>query len=101
MALSIEQWNINEAARLQPVWAEATADAPFAYAVGPAEFATGILPVASDDESCATDRSQKLVVALDAAGPVGFTHLCADSNVEVDGEDLECGIIRFLKDLDT
>ncbi len=96
MTLSIEQWDTDEAARLQAVWIEATADAPFAYAVGPAEFATGILPVESDDESCATARSQKLIAASDATGPVGFAHLCADSNVEVDGEDIECGILRFL-----
>ena len=57
---------------------------------------TGIIPVESDDESCATAQSQKLIVAADAAEPVGFAHLCTDSNVEVDGEDIECGIIRFL-----
>lgn len=92
----IEQWDMDRAAELHALWVESTACAPYYYAVGPEEFATGIIPVESDDESCATARSQRLITASDAGGPVGFAHLCASSDVEVDGEDIECGIIRFL-----
>ena len=92
----IEQWDMDRAAELHALWVESTAEAPYYYAVGPEEFATGIIPVESDDQSCATARSQRLITASDAGGPVGFAHLCASSDVEVDGEDIECGIIRFL-----
>ena len=92
----IEQWDMDRAAELHAIWAESTVDAPYCYAVGPDEFATGIIPAESDDESCATARSQRLIIASDAGKPVGFAHLCASSDVEVDGEDIECGIIRFL-----
>ncbi len=93
---SIEHWEMDEAARLQAVWEVATASAPFAYPVEPAEFAAGIIPMESDDESCASAQSQKLLAASDTTGPVGFVHLCVGSDVEVDGENIECGIIRFL-----
>ena len=91
-----EQWDMDRAAELHVIWVESTADAPYYYAVGPDEFATGIIPVEFDDESCATARSQRLITASDAGRPVGFAHLCASSDVEINGEDIECGIIRFL-----
>ena len=73
----IEQWDMDRAAELYAIWVESTADAPYYYAVGPEEFATGIIPVESDDESRATARSQILITASDAGRPVGFAHLCA------------------------
>lgn len=96
MNLSIQQWDIDKAAQLHTIWHKATANAPFAYAVEPEEFATGMIPVESDDESFVTSHPQKLFVASNATEPVGFVHIAADSNIEVNGEDIECGMIRCL-----
>ena len=63
---------------------------------GVAEFADRIRPVAEDDESFATATSQALMVATDSSIPIGFAHLCAADDVEVDGEVVPCGVIRAM-----
>jgi GNAT superfamily N-acetyltransferase len=95
MSFVIEQWPIADAAPLATIWAESTADAPYAYSVEPSEFARGIIPDAADDESLAVERFQKLIVASDGTRPVAFAHLCA-AQVEVDGKDIACGVIRSI-----
>lgn len=86
---------MGDAYRLHTLWKGATSSAPTCYAVDPETFGAGIIPDEEDDETCATSQSQKLIVATQASEPVGFAHIGAGS-VEVDGEAIECGIIRFL-----
>jgi ribosomal protein S18 acetylase RimI-like enzyme len=95
MTLSIEEWTMGDAYRLHTLWKEATSGAPTCYAVDAETFCAGILPDEEDDETCATSQSQRLIVATQASEPVGFAHLGAGS-VEVNGEALDSGIIRFL-----
>ena len=63
--------------------------------IGSAEFALRILPI-EDEECFATDRSQQLLVAIRGGKPVGYAHIGADSEIKIDGEDVECGLIRTM-----
>jgi GNAT superfamily N-acetyltransferase len=80
---------------LSEVWSECIASAPSSYPVTGQEFSAGFVVDPAEDESLAVSASQELLVAMDGSDPVGFAHLCA-GKVEVDGQDVNCGIIRFL-----
>lgn len=93
--IEIVEWDLPEAGALSEVWAASTKGAPFCYPTQPDEFALRILPDQDDDECNASSESQKLLVAVKDASPVGFVHLCV-GDVEIEGNALRCGIIRFL-----
>ena len=87
---------MSEAGRLANLWARATEAAPFSYSVSPDAFASGLIANPDDDESFASSRDHQLVVAVDGVDPLGFAQLNVGTDVEVDGEDIVCGVIRFL-----
>lgn len=95
MQIRIESWPMADAGLLSRIWAASSADAPYAFPVGSEEFASRILPV-EDEECYATDRSQLLLVASSGGKPVGFAHIGADDKIKIDGEDVECGLIRTM-----
>ncbi len=94
--IEITKWELSEAGIVSEIWSEATAAAPFCYAVEPDEFARRLPPDEEDDECNASGESQKLFVALADSSLVGFLHLCVGDGVEIDGEGMRCGIVRCL-----
>jgi hypothetical protein len=93
--IDISTMRADEAHQLSYVWSNATDNAPFCFPVPPNVFSAGIVVVETDDESLASSKSQRIIVAKKDSSVVGFAHLCTGV-VEVDDEDLPCGIIRFL-----
>lgn len=95
MSPAVVEWSLSNTHLLAQVWAEATVDAQYCYPVEGTAFAAGVRVDEDGDESMATARSERLLVASIGSNPVGFAHTCA-AEITLDEKKVACGIIRFM-----